>query len=130
MKKIISWTTGAGKTATVTVELVTERRIGHDDHLGDIIKPCADINVTATVEGMGVVGYDYRRVDNHPQGVAATCGKLGILEANAARIDAAIAEFETTPEWQAQRSKEARAARDAAEYEAGRDKIERAMREY
>lgn len=127
MKKQITWTTGNGKAATVTVELVTERYIGHDDYLGDLTKPCADIRVSANIDGMGTVGHNYRRIDNHPQGVAAMCGKLGIMECNSARIDAAIAECKATPEYRAQAERERLANAEEAEYQAGRNRIMQAM---
>jgi hypothetical protein len=126
--KTITWTMGNGKTATVDVTLVTERHLG-TVHGQAVTRPCCKIKVVATIDGMGEVGYSYRRVDNHPQGVAAMCGKLGIMEANAQRIDAAIGELKAIPEWISHERAEEQAERDEADYQASTARIAAAMAE-
>ena len=122
----ITWTMGNGKTAAVTVELETEE-YSHRSNDQIVTKPCCNLRTVATIQGMGEVGMAYRRTENHPQGVAAMCGKLGIMEANAIRIDAAIAAIKDSPEWAAKIAKEAKSEAEAASYYAGRAKVDAAM---
>lgn len=101
MKESINWTMTNGKTATVAVELITAEDIWAD---GDkITVSCCKINVTASVEGMGVVGTGRPQpLGNSTAAVAAVSkiGKLAITAENHDRIMAAIAKAESTPEWQ------------------------------
>ena len=123
MKHEITWTGKTGKTATVTVELVTERT--HYADGANVTVPCCEMRIEGSVSGHGVVGYNVRRV-SHP-GIAGACGKLGIPAEQMDLIEAAIAEVEATPEWQAKLEREAEAHRQALEHEAGAARIERAM---
>jgi len=122
--KTITWTGKTGKTAHVTVALVTQRTIDAD---GDqVTVPCCDLEISATVDGLGCLGYGLRRVQGNPQ-AAAACGKLGIPADQLVLIDAAIAQIHATPEWQAKVAREEQAERDEQAYQAGLDRINRAM---
>lgn len=122
----ITWTLGNSKTATVTVDLVTERHVG-TVHGRPVSKPCCRIEITAAIEGMGEVGTDYQRVTAHHQGLAAKCGRLGIMENNAARIDAAIAAIEAGPEWTAEQDRIAQRRIELDKIDAANTRIDRAM---
>jgi hypothetical protein len=122
MKKEITWTLSTGKEAKVTVELTTEETINADGH--KVTVPCCDMTIRAEIEGMGVVGW------GHPQKAqtaVAKIGKLGIIKDNLDRINAAIAEIEATPEWQAKIERAEKAAKESAEYERHRAKMKRVM---
>jgi hypothetical protein len=106
MKKEITWTTGAGKTAKVTVELITEKVMDAD---GDkITVKCCEIVVTASVDGMGILGMG-RPQSETKQGVAGRIGKLGMVKANLDRVNAAITEIEASQEWIAKISRQDKA---------------------
>ncbi len=102
MEKKTSWRTGDGREATVTVTLVTSRRVG--DWGTEIA--CCEINVVAEVAGQHV-GVGRPEPVAHPVAVGRI-GKLGMTAANLALVNAAIAELEATPEWQEHLSREQR----------------------
>ena len=124
MKKEITWTTGAGKEARVTVALETERSIDADGH--KVTVACCEINITAEIDGMGIVGTGRPQKANHPIAVAKI-GNLGITADNLARIHVAIEEIEATPAWVAKVAGIAKAEKEGREYEAHRAKMRRVM---
>ena len=124
MKKEITWTTGTGKTATVIVSLITSKTIDAD---GDkVTVACCEMEITADVDGIGYMGSGRPVKANHPVAVAKI-GNLGISAENLAKITAAIAEIEATPEWIAKVAGIAKAEKGGKEYEAHRAKMRRVM---
>lgn len=124
MKKEITWITGTGKEAKVTVALKTERIIDAD---GDkVTVACCEMDITAEIEGMGIVGSGRPQKADHPVAVAKI-GKLGINADNLARINAAIAEVEATPEWIAKVARIAQAEKEGREYDKHRAMMRRVM---
>jgi hypothetical protein len=123
----ITWTGKTGKTAAVTINLVTERTVSHycDGHRTEITKPCCEIEIEGSVEGMGVLGRSVRRIDN--PAAAGCCGRLGIPEEQMVLIEAAIAEIKASPEWVAKLAREAQQDRMHAEYQADHDRVVKAM---
>lgn len=118
MKKEIKWNTQDGRPVIVTVSLITERRVGHDDWAGKVTKPCCEIRVDATVDGKDTGGLGHMdSVSNHPTAVACI-GNLGIMADNAARVQAAIDEIEKSEYVQAWRAKEEQARIELEDYEA------------
>jgi len=99
MRQTISWQTSKGM-ATVVVHLQTSKTINAD---GDLITvPTCDLHITATVEGLGLVGSGRpQKLVNHPSGAVATIGKLALRAENLLQVQSAIAMVEATPEWQA-----------------------------
>jgi len=124
MKKEITWITGTGKEAKVTVSLETEKTLWADGD--EITVKCCEIKITAEVEGMGPIGTGRPQSANHPQ-VVAKIGKLGIAAENLARINAAIAEVEATPEWAAKMARIAQAEKEGREYDAHRAMMRKVM---
>jgi hypothetical protein len=120
----VNWELGSGKKATVTIEMVTEKAINTDGDKFNI-KTC-EIDIVAKVEGMGVVGYNLIEKDMG-NGIVATIGKLGITADNLSRIKAAMATFETTPEWAAKIAGERAATIDEIEYQEHSAKMEKVM---
>ena len=124
MKKEITWTTGTGKEAKVTVALRTERIIDAD---GDkVTVACCEMDITAEIDGMGHVGSGLPQKADHPIAVAKI-GKLGINADNLARINAAIAEIEATPEWIDKSKRAAQAEKEGQEYDKHRAMMRRVM---
>jgi hypothetical protein len=121
MTEQVTWTTKSGKAATVTVEL--RRNMAHvaNSGTGPIIKDKGlVIDITGSVEGMGVIGEGYtvvtdalrKAVPAYATLYAVVGSKLGITEESVGRqIEAAIAKVAANPEYVAQQ--EARAARRA-----------------
>lgn len=126
MKKEITWTLSTGKEAKVTVELITKETIWAD---GDNVEVnCCEMKITAEVEGNGCIGTTRpTSIPKNDRGLVAAIGKLGINRDNLNRINAAIAEIEATPEWQAKIKGMEIAARESAEYEAHRAKMRKVM---
>lgn len=126
MKRLIEWQTKDGRKVTVTVELETNRTINAD---GDkITVPVCEMNITAEVEGMGVVGMGgVQNVVVNTQGIVARIGKLAITADNLDRINEAIAEVEATPEWKEKVRRHERDMKVGEEYEAHRIKMEKIM---
>lgn len=115
MQKEITWTTGAGKEAKVTVELVTEKVTDAD---GDkITVKCCEMIITASVDGMGILGMG-RPQRETKQGVAGRIGKLGMVKENLDRVNAAIAEIEASPEWIAKIARQKAAEKASIEIDA------------
>jgi len=125
MKKEITWTTGDGREAKVTVTLVTSKELDAD---GDKITiDCCEMTIRATVNGQ-VAGYGYPQTVNHPAAVAKI-GNLGITADNMAKITAAIDEIKATPEWIEKERRAAQNERVSREYDEHYRKIARAMAE-
>jgi len=127
MTKRVAWMTGTGKQATVAVELVTSRTINLDGDKHTV--PCCEIEITAYVEGMDMVGsgeptYD---ISANNRGLIAHIGRLGLTAETLALVDAAIAEVKASPEWVAKLAAQAAAIESDARYEADRERIRRAM---
>ena len=125
MKNEITWTTGTGKAARVEVELITSKVIDAD---GDkVTVACCEMEITAEIEGMGCVGTGRPMTITPQQGCVAKIGKLGIRPENLAKINAAIAEIEATPEWVAKIARRKQAEKEGREYEAHRRMMRRVM---
>lgn len=123
MKREITWITGTGKEAKVTVALKLEKEIWIDQ---PATVACCEIDITAEIEGMGIVGSGRPQKADHPVAVAKI-GKLGINADNLARINAAIAEVEATPEWIAKVARIAQAEKEGREYDKHRAMMRRVM---
>lgn len=85
MENEINWTTGDGRNAAVTVELI-DRGLGR-----------CKLVITATANG-AVMGYGEPMMTNHPVAVARI-GNLGMTQTNLDRVNAAIAACKETPQW-------------------------------
>jgi hypothetical protein len=123
MKREITWITGTGKEAKVTVALKLEKEIWIDQ---PATVACCEMDITAEIEGMGFVGSGRPQKADHPVAVAKI-GKLGINADNLARINAAIAEVEATPEWIAKVARIAQAEKEGREYDKHRAMMRRVM---
>lgn len=134
MIQTITWATRTGKTATVTVSLVTsiEDHINADGHVVDVTKPCCEIEVVGSVEGLGVVG---RGIPREPRGPLASqvpaghriMGKLCVPVAECEMIEAAVAEIEASEYVTAWRANEAGNRRAAEAYDASYRRVIRMM---
>lgn len=125
MKREITWTTGTGKEAKVTVALKTEKTIWAD---GDnVTVACCEMDITAEVDGLGCIGTGRPMKITPQQGCIAKIGKLGISAENLNRINAAIAEVEATPEWIAKVARIAQAEKEGREYDKHRAMMRRVM---
>ena len=113
MEKVITWKTGTGQNAEVTVEFETRKNVNAD---GDRVSVnCAEIYVTATIDGK-IAGYDYPEMTKHPVAVAKI-GSLGMTKENFDRVSAAISFFESTSAWQQKIAAEKKALEDEDEYD-------------
>ena len=119
------WTTSDGRTAEVTVTLITSKVLDAD---GDkITVKCCEMVIRATVNGE-MVGYGYPQTISHPVAVAMI-GKLGISKTNMVKVKAAIDEIKATPEWQAKVAREEQNRNDQIAYDKHCAKMHKAMRE-
>jgi len=123
MKKEITWITGTGKEARVTVALKLEKEIWIDE---PATVACCEMDITAEIEDMGFVGSGRPQKAAHPVAVAKI-GKLGINADNLARINAAITEVEATPEWVAKVARIAKAEKESQKYDKHRAMMRRVM---
>ena len=126
MERKVEWRLRDGRQATVTVALVTEERLWLDGD--ESIVPCCRLSITATVDGVGIIGTGEPETVNHPE-IAAKIGKLAIKAADLAKINAAIAEAKQTPEWQAKVERTARAMAESKQYDEHQARMRRAMGE-
>lgn len=125
MERVVTWTTGDGRVAKVTVTLVTSKVLDAD---GDkITVPCCDMVITATINGT-LVGYGYPQAVNHPAAVGKI-GNLGIVAANMAKIEAAVNEIKATPEWQDKERRAEISDQVRREYDAHRAMMDKVMAE-
>lgn len=128
-QKKIEWTTKSGSTATVEITLQVREDVDADGDTCEV--DCFRFSTTARV-GRNVAGYGglvRKSVNFGGTLYPAHIGKLLIPAEQLAEIDAAIAEAEATPEYQAhQRAEERRAAADE-KYEAEAAKMRNRMRE-
>ncbi len=122
MAREISWTLNNGKVARVMIELRTSETLNADGYKVDV--SCCEMDIRASVDGIGVVGYGRPQ---QAQTMTAKIGKLGIAYDNLDKINAAIAEIEATPEWQAKIAQAEQAERESAEYDKHRAKMKRVM---
>ncbi len=126
MRREIKWETKTGKQVTCTITLTTQKTLNAD---GDkVTVPCCEMNMWAEVEGMGIIGYGkpYKR-DDLPSGAVAAIGKLAIKPKQYEAILTAIAEIETTPEWQAHLTQKAQNEKDDREYDEHRQTMRKVM---
>lgn len=122
MQRQIEWTAGTGQRIVVTVAADFDVDLqGRRRSSGRKV-----VTLTATIDGREVSTIGGLQVlDGHPQ-VAAKLGKIGLVPVNYERVRAAIAECETAI---AEHNAACDAhARDLADVDAGRERIERAMR--
>lgn len=129
-KKVIKWVSQSGKNVSVEIELVLSERVWAD---GDevVVNKC-EINIAAEAEGMGCIGYGrpsepVAAAKKALPGCAGMIGKLVIMPAEMDRINAAIAELESRPEWQAKIARQKQAEKESAEYNAHRAKMRKVM---
>lgn len=103
MERKVEWQTKAGKTATVTVRLVTEKTVDLDGDKCSV--SCCEIEIIAEVEGAGCVGTGKPWTRKGlPAGAVAAIGKLCVDAGTLARINSAIAEVEADPRWVAKQA--------------------------
>lgn len=122
----VAWMTGTGKQATVDIELVTSRTINLDGDKHTV--PCCEIEITASVEGLGIVGTgEPTTIPANGRNLVACIGKLGLTSETRALVEAAIAEIKASPEWTAKVAAQAAAIASSAQYEAGRERMHRVM---
>lgn len=124
MKKEITWITGTGKEARVTVALKLEKEIWIDQ---PATVACCEIEITAEIKGMGIVGTGRPVTITPQQGCIARIGKLGISAENLARINGGIVEIEAMPEWIAKVARIAQAEKEGREYDKHRAMMRRVM---
>lgn len=134
MTRTITWTTRTGKTATVTVSLITsiEDRINADGHVVDVTKPCCEIEVVGSIEGLGVVG---RGIPREPRGPLASkvpaghriMGKLCVPVAECEMVETAVAEIEASEYVTAWRAKQSAARQVSESCEASSRRVARMM---
>ena len=128
MKKEITWQTKTGQVAKVEIELILEDTLDAD---GDkVTVPVCRMDITASVEEMGVVGTGgIVRVSGNDKGLVARIGRLGLSEDNFDRINAAIADIKATPEWQAKIKRGEMAERVDEEYHNHYNAVKKMMAE-
>lgn len=125
MKREITWTTGTGKEAKITVALNLEKTIWAD---GDnVTVNCCEMDIIAEVDGLGCIGTGRPLKITPQQGCIAKIGKLGISAENLGRINAAIAEIEATPEWIEKLRREEAAQKGEEEYDKHRRMMKKVM---
>ena len=123
MKKEITWITKDKREAKVTVTLITSKELDAD---GDkITVDCCEMQIRATVNGQSV-GYGYPQTVNHPVAVAKI-GSLGIAAYNMTKIEAAINEIKSTPEWVEKERRAAINEKVGKEYDKHRAKMRKVM---
>ncbi len=107
MKKEITWTLGDGRKATYTVELELEKEINLDGDISTV--PCCEINQSMYVPCMGFIEAYAEKLPKpvkHNSGkiLVGKIGNIGITQDIYDQIQAAIAEVESSPEWQAKQT--------------------------
>lgn len=112
--KEIAWTLSNGKTAKVEIRLEVDR-----------------MPVTASVDG-ATVGYGEpqpapKEAKKVVPGAAGIIGRMIIMQAEVDKINEAIDELKATQEWQSKLARDAKVAREAAEYDAHRRAMRKAM---
>jgi hypothetical protein len=129
-KKSIEWTTSDGSQVIINVELVTEKTVNADGV--KVVVPCCEIEIEATLNGkyIGNVLSTYGIPENYRKmGVVAYIGKLGITEDNYRKIEKAITEIKSTPEWIAKEERIAKNKKENAEYDAHIARMNKVMGE-
>jgi len=123
MQREIRWNLRDGREAKITIELITSREIDADGP--KVAVDVCERRVRVDVDGL-VMGYDIERIE--PQVVGWPIARIvagrvygsrmyitaDIME----RYEAAVAEIEATPEWQAKVERERKEYAANAEYEA------------
>ena len=126
MQKSISWVTGKGQEVDVAIRLVENKKSDADGDKIDI--SCCEMEIMASVEGLGIVGSGTPWVRSGlPNGIVATIGRLAISRENLARINQAIAEIAETPEWHAKLARIAKSEKEGQEYDAYRARMRKVM---
>jgi len=131
MKKEIRWNLRDGREAAITIELITSREIDADGP--KVAVDVCERRVQVDVDGL-VMGYDIERIEPREMGGVTVAGRVygsrmyitaDIME----RYNAAVAEIEATPEWQANVERERKADAADAEYEAHAARMRRVCSE-
>ncbi|MCP4568985.1 MAG: hypothetical protein GY841_15530 [FCB group bacterium] len=123
MKKIITWKTSNNQNAEVKLTLNTKENINVD---GDqITVKCCDFDIDAYVDNSHI-GYGKPEKLNHPV-FAAKIGCLAMKQEILDKIEAAIAEIESTEEWQEKLKTEKESAKIDQEYETHRRSMKKQM---
>jgi hypothetical protein len=129
MTRKIEWTTGAGKAASITIELQTSKSVFADGDRTEV--PCCEIYTAVEHDGQ-LMGHDIIDLANLPKHPAnalgvALCGRLVIKRAQYDQYLQAKAEVEATPEWQAKVAKDAKARAESRAYDQHRKRVEDMM---
>ncbi len=122
-REIVHWVTRTGQEVKVEITLQTEKTVFADGW--NVTVPCCNLTVVTTLDGR-IVSYERPRRIEHPE-AAGKAGPVGVPEAQMSRIEAILAEFEATPEWQQKLAAIDAADEADAEYEAHREKMRRIM---
>ena len=119
----ITWKTGNGMTATVTIKQITEETINADGN--KITVPACDYSILTTLDGKRE-GYELRELKGVP-GYTGKVGRLAIPEAKMEEINATIREIESTPEWTEKMEGEWIAMLQEVEYQRHSEKMAKIM---
>jgi hypothetical protein len=126
MNKTATWMTKTGKQVDVSVELITSKTVNADGVNVDVA--CCEIEIIATVAGMGIVGTGApRTMRPTADGPVACIGKLGLTTETLEMVNSAIAEVKTAPEWLAKIAAEEAAEEESKRYDAHCATMRRAM---
>lgn len=128
MTRKIEWALSTGRPASVTIELITSRKVWADGY--DTEVACCEMMID-----IEAAGRDCGSIINEmpkPQAINGTlythyAGKLAIPADKMQEINAAIAEIEATPEWQAKLARQAAAEEADRKYEAHREQMRKVM---
>lgn len=127
MKERVKWNTSKGQQVTVTVSLVTSETLNLDGYKHEA--RCCELNITAEVEGMGVVAYsEPYKANNLPTGVVAVMGgKLALNQEKYDLVMDAINKIKSSEAWQQKMKNQAAALKTEQDIERHRQKIKKAM---
>lgn len=127
MKEQVKWNTSKGQQVTVTAELITSETLNLDGDKHEA--KCCKLNITAEVEGMGVVAYsEPYKANNLPTGVVAVMGgKLALNQENYDRVMDAINKIKSSEAWQQKMKSQAAALKAEQDLESHHQKIKKAM---
>lgn len=128
MRQEITWNLNNGQPVRVSVELQTSRKVWADGWESTVA--CCEMHISVEAAGKPICGVMSEMAK--PQTINGKLythciGKLAIPADKADEINAAIAEIEATPEWQAKLVRRAAAEKSNREYEAHRAMMRKVM---